>query len=78
MVVADLPAVTITTAPAAVQTALVSYISDYDHHTLGINVTVGGIISAIYMASAANPTAANAILDVRSHLNFMELPVTKI
>jgi len=36
-------------------------------------MTVGGVISSVYAVSAANPTAADAILGVRSHLNYMEV-----
>ncbi|EHL00842.1 hypothetical protein M7I_3233 [Glarea lozoyensis 74030] len=54
--------------------AIESYFSDYDHHTLGVNATVGAIIGAVFASAAAYPTPAGALIDFRNRINYIAGP----
>ncbi|EPE26756.1 hypothetical protein GLAREA_02670 [Glarea lozoyensis ATCC 20868] len=72
--VAELYNLTITAAHPTKVIAIESYFSDYDHHTLGVNATVGAIIGAVFASAAAYPTPAGALIDFRNRINYIAGP----
>ncbi|KAG9238212.1 hypothetical protein BJ875DRAFT_393656 [Amylocarpus encephaloides] len=66
--------VTITNAAPTKVIAIESFISDYDHHTLGINATVGAIIGQVFALATDYPTPAGALIDFRNRINFIAGP----
>ncbi|KAH6672345.1 hypothetical protein B0J14DRAFT_71571 [Halenospora varia] len=71
---AELKGVTVTTAAPSKVIAIESFISNYDHHTLGINTTVGGIIYQVDAQSSAYPTPAIVLEAFRSRINYLAGP----
>jgi hypothetical protein len=53
--------------------AIESYISNFDHNTLGINATVGAIIGEVFASASAYPTPASALIDFRNRVNFIDV-----